>query len=151
MFASQKSWTDICPVATRGRCSASQPRIQRLSSASPRSPGTSRAIPGSSGQVMTTVRRTYRTNAGPFFTRLGPTPFLVTRQQLLEQHLHDGGSWHGQNGAEHAEQLPADAERHDHTHGTEPNLPAHDLRHQDRILQLLLNDEEHRDAEREPG
>src|SRR5687767_2930017 len=59
MLAFQNSLQLIPPVRRRGICSAPQARIHMLSRESPRSPGTSRPRPSTSGHVRTTDSPAY--------------------------------------------------------------------------------------------
>ena len=76
---------------------------------------------------------------------------FVARDELVEQHLDDRRGRHREDGADHAEQLAADAERDDHRDRAEADLTPHDLRHEHRVFELLLDDEEHGDADRQAG
>ena len=55
MLPFQNADQEIAPVRSRGACSAPQARIHMLSSESPRSPGTSRPRPSTSGHVKTSA------------------------------------------------------------------------------------------------
>src|SRR5687768_499225 len=108
MLAFQKSTGAICPVSSRGRFSAPQPMIHMLSSESPRSPGTSRAMPAASGHVIATV---IPTNARITTSdlRAGPSSLFVASDELFKQHLDDGGGGDRKDGADNTQQLAAHA------------------------------------------
>ena len=67
--------------------------------------------------------------------------------ELGEEHLDDGSTRNGEDGAQNAEELAADQQRNDDRHGADANLARHDFRYQDVVFELLLDHEEHDDEE----
>ena len=139
---------EVAAAGCASSCSQSHARIHMLSSESPRSHATSRPSPRTSGQVATRVMRGRgRASAGDPDRRACRINPARLRHELLEEHLQDRRGRHGENRADDAEQRAADEQRDDDDHGADADLALHDLRDQHVVLQLLLDEEEDRDAE----
>ena len=59
--------------------------------------------------------------------------------QLRDDDLEDRRGRHREDGADDAEQAAADQQRDDHRDRADADLPLHDLRHEDVVLELLLH------------
>ena len=78
----------------------------------------------------------------------GPAHYASSLGQLVEDHLQHRRGRHGQQRADDAEQRSADQQRDDDRDRADADLPLHQLRHEQVVLELLLREEEHADAER---
>src|SRR5919106_127261 len=121
MFASKNlGMRAKSPPAIAPSCSASHARTHMVNSGSPRSDGTSRVRPRTSGHVMTSVMSRYaaaaiaacraeagRAKAGHAVlpsSRKGESTFTDTRPEFLNKHVQNGGGRYRENRAYDAQQ-----------------------------------------------
>ena len=146
------------PVSRRGTCSAPQPRIHMLRSESPRSPGTSRPRPSTSGQVITTdsAENVSAADTAEKFRRGRRKPGTRTHAGSFSARYSSSKSTWMIAAVGTASSAPTNpssslpiAERHDHRDGVQADRLAHHLRHQHVVLDQLQDQAEAGDPERQ--
>src|SRR5690349_17404343 len=118
-------------------CVESQARTQALNSESPRSPGTSLAIPRASGHVKTIVSAAYAAAAAAASRRLALMLTsaaalldaldlqLALDGELLDDHRDDRRGRNGEDRADDAPQRAADEQRDHHGDGADADAALH--------------------------